>query len=94
MNDIENIKEGDVVYIQHRIIDGHGISIQFKIKGNLFTRVSMLKNVNDFHKNQLLWWKTETESYCDEKQSKELEGIIKAFAFPESFKQQFQITEK
>lgn len=83
--------EKDIIYLQHRITSESIIAIEFKIKGNLFTRVSMLKNINDFHKNSLLWWKRNADEYCDENQSKELEGIIKAFIMPESFKEQLQI---
>lgn len=54
----------------------------------------MLRSINNFHKNDLLWWKRDNDYYCDEKQSKELEEIIKAFVFPESFRQQFQIENK
>lgn len=94
MNEVTNIKEDDIVYLQHRILSREGIAIDFKIKGSLFTRVSMLRSINNFHKNDLLWWKRDNNEYCNEKQSKELEGIIKAFVMPESFRQQFQVENK
>lgn len=81
-----------IQYISHRIInDNMGIAIRFNINGTDLTRVSMLRHINNFAKNRLLWWKIGDDNYCDESQSEELEGILKAFVMPDLFKEQFLI---
>jgi hypothetical protein len=86
-------KLAEIDYVSHRTINGEGICIRFNINGKMFTRVSMLKDVGNFKKNQVLWWKDEDDNYCTYEQCIDLDGIIKAFAFSKEFKEQFGLEE-
>ena len=80
-----NIIENELCFETRTILD-KGIVVEFELNRIKFSRFSMIQS------KELIWWKINGNTYLDEKQSQEMEGIFKNIVQGDKYREILSLT--